>query len=96
MNAIRAQIETEEDTSEAQIQARVVWYHYVGELDQQEIADRMGLTRNRVNRLVGPARADGLARIEVRLPLANCVALVGRERGGGPVSMSARPCWLRP
>jgi DNA-binding transcriptional regulator LsrR (DeoR family) len=96
MNAIRAQIETEEYTSQAQIQARVVWYHYVGELDQQEIADRMGLTRNRANRLVGPARADGLARTEVRLPLANCVALFGRERGGGPVSMIARPCWLRP
>ena len=55
--------------------ARVVWYYYVGNLTQQEIADRLGLTRLRVNRIIGQARADGLVRIEVRAPLADCVAL---------------------
>jgi DNA-binding transcriptional regulator LsrR (DeoR family) len=55
--------------------ARVVWYYYVGNLTQQEIADRLGLTRLRVNRIIGQARADGLVRIEVRSPLADCVAL---------------------
>ena len=55
--------------------ARVVWYYYVGNLTQQEIADRLGLTRLRVNRIIGQARADGLVRIEVRAPLTECVAL---------------------
>jgi DNA-binding transcriptional regulator LsrR (DeoR family) len=58
-----------------QITARVVWYYYVGNLTQQEIADRLGLTRLRVNRIIGQARADGSVRIDVRLPLAECVAL---------------------
>jgi DNA-binding transcriptional regulator LsrR (DeoR family) len=78
MIAIPGEIEIKQDTSETQIQARVAWYYYVGGLTQQEIADRLGLTRNRVNRIVGQARADGLVRIEVRLPLANCVALEER------------------
>lgn len=58
-----------------QTTARVVWYYYVGNLTQQEIADRLGLTRLRVNRIIGQARADGSVRIDVRLPLADCVAL---------------------
>jgi DNA-binding transcriptional regulator LsrR (DeoR family) len=55
--------------------ARVVWYYYVGNMTQQEIADRLGLTRLRVNRIIGQARAIGAVRIDVRLPLADCVAL---------------------
>jgi DNA-binding transcriptional regulator LsrR (DeoR family) len=61
--------------AEAQLQARVAWYYYVGGMTQQEIADRLGLTRLRVNRLVGQARTDGIVRIDVRTKLANCVAL---------------------
>lgn len=64
--------------TDAQVQARVAWYYYVGGMTQQEIADRLGLTRLRVNRIVGQARADGLVHIEVRMPLARCVALEER------------------
>lgn len=66
------------DSAEAQVQARVAWYYYVGGMTQQEIADRLGLTRLRVNRIVGQARSEGYVRIEVRLPLASCVALEER------------------
>lgn len=55
--------------------ARVVWYYYVGNLTQQEIADRLGLTRLRVNRIIGQARADGTVRVDLRVPLVDCVAL---------------------
>jgi|HigsolmetaGSP17D_1036251.scaffolds.fasta_scaffold00090_20 Transcriptional regulator, contains sigma factor-related N-terminal domain len=58
-----------------EVAARVVWYYYVGNLTQQEIGDRLGLTRLRVNKIIGQARMDGSVRIEVRLPLASCVAL---------------------
>jgi DNA-binding transcriptional regulator LsrR (DeoR family) len=69
-----------QDTTEAQVQARVAWYYYVGGMTQQDIADRLGLTRLRVNRIVGQARADGTVRIEIRMPLASCVALEERMR----------------
>jgi DNA-binding transcriptional regulator LsrR (DeoR family) len=65
----------ESGDAEAQLQARAAWYYYMGGMTQQEIADRLGLTRLRVNRLVGQARAEGIVRIDVRLPLASCVAL---------------------
>jgi DNA-binding transcriptional regulator LsrR (DeoR family) len=55
--------------------ARVAWYYYIGNMTQQEIADRVGLTRIRVNKIIGQARAEGAVQIEIRLPLASCVAL---------------------
>lgn len=64
-----------QDLSEAQLLTRAVWYYYVGGLTQQEIADRLGLTRLRVNKIVNQARADGLVRIEIQMPFASCVAL---------------------
>ena len=61
--------------AETQLLARVAWYYYIGGMTQQEIADRLGMTRLRVNRLVGQARTDGLVRIDIRVPIADCVAL---------------------
>jgi DNA-binding transcriptional regulator LsrR (DeoR family) len=64
-----------QDWNEAQLQTRAAWYYYIGGLTQQEIADRLGLTRLRVNKIVNQARADGLVRIEIQIPFASCVAL---------------------
>ena len=66
---------TAEDLTEAQVQARACWYYYIGAMTQQEIADRLGLTRLKVNKILGQARQDGLVSIEIKLPLAKCVAL---------------------
>ncbi len=73
---ITSQPERIEDIAlgEAQIQARAAWYYYIGGLTQQEIADKLGITRLRVNRIVGQARADGLVHVDIMIPLANCVA----------------------
>lgn len=57
------------------VAARVAWYYYEGNLTQQQIADRLGLTRLRVNRMLAQARADGSVQVQLRLPLAGCVAL---------------------
>jgi DNA-binding transcriptional regulator LsrR (DeoR family) len=69
------EITPDADRMEAQIQARAAWYYFIGGLTQQEIADRLGVTRLRVNKIIGQARADGLVRIDIRMPLASCVAL---------------------
>jgi DNA-binding transcriptional regulator LsrR (DeoR family) len=66
--------------AEAQLFARVAWYYYIGGMTQQEIADRLDLTRMRVNRIVGQARTDGLVHVVVKLPLASCVALEEKLR----------------
>ena len=72
------------DLDADQLRARVVWYYFVGGLTQQEIADKLGVTRLRVNRLAGQARAEGLVQVEIRLPIAGCIALEERlkERYG--------------
>jgi DNA-binding transcriptional regulator LsrR (DeoR family) len=66
------------DWQEAQVQARAAWYYFLGGLTQQEIADRLGMTRVKVNKIVGQARADGLVRIDISIPFASCVALEER------------------
>jgi DNA-binding transcriptional regulator LsrR (DeoR family) len=63
-----------DDLAEAQTRARACWYYFVGAMTQQEIADRLGLTRLKVNKILGQARQDGLVSIEIKLPLAACVA----------------------
>jgi DNA-binding transcriptional regulator LsrR (DeoR family) len=61
-----------------QLRARIAWYYFVAGLTQQEISDRLGIARARVNKIAGQLRADGSVVIEVRLPLANCVELEER------------------
>ncbi|WGF88555.1 sugar-binding transcriptional regulator [Marinivivus vitaminiproducens] len=58
-----------------QLMTRVIWYYFVAGMTQQQIADKLGITRLRANRMIGSARANSLVRIEVRMPLARCVAL---------------------
>lgn len=64
-----------ENLPEALERARVAWYYFVGGLTQQEIASRMGLTRLRVNKIIGQVREEGGVEIDVTLPLTDCVAL---------------------
>lgn len=79
-----------QDFATQQVRARVAWFYFVGALTQQEIADRLGLTRLRVNKILGQVRADGSVLVDLRMPLAGCVDLEQRlaERYGlGEVSV---------
>ncbi|MCK0197246.1 sugar-binding transcriptional regulator [Ancylobacter sp. 6x-1] len=68
----------------AQVRARVAWLYFVGGLTQQEIADKLGITRLKVNKVLGQVRSEGSVVIDIRLPLAECVNLEHRlvERYG--------------
>lgn len=69
---------------EEELQARVAWYYYVGNLTQQQIATRIGSNRVRVNRLLAAGRESGLVQITINSKIASCVELEQRlmERYG--------------
>ena len=58
-----------------QLRARIAWYYYVAGLTQQEISERLGIARARVNKIAGQLRTDGAVVVDIRLPLASCVEL---------------------
>lgn len=64
--------------------ARAGWLYYAGGLTQDEIARRMGISRQRAQRLVSRAMHDGLVRVRLDHPIAACMELEMRlqERFG--------------
>lgn len=60
---------------EAQTQVRAAWLYYVEGLTQAEIAERLTMTRLRVNRLLAEARSSGLVNITINSRLESCVRL---------------------
>lgn len=55
--------------------ARAAWLSYIGGYRQEEIAERLHLSRVKVNRLIAEAHRDGLVRVFVDSRAADCVAL---------------------
>ncbi|WP_425073582.1 sugar-binding transcriptional regulator [Sagittula sp. S175] len=53
---------TSDDT---QLMSRAAWLYYVGGLNQEETAHRLGTTRARVNKLLGQAREEGIVSISI-------------------------------
>lgn len=58
-----------------QIQVRAAWLYYLEGLTQADIADRLKMTRLRVNRLLNEARSSGLVNITINSRLESCVRL---------------------
>lgn len=65
------------DEDEA-LATRVCWHHFKEGLTQQETADRVGLSRASVNRIISDARTSGLVRIEIDSRLSACLDLERR------------------
>jgi len=64
------------DLSDTQLMTRAAWLYYVGGLNQEAAAARMGITRARVNRLLQQARESGLVSITIN---ANDIGLLPVE-----------------
>lgn len=58
-----------------QIQTRVAWSYYNENLTQAKIAQKMGITRARVNRILQECRENGLVQIIINSEMAGCVAV---------------------
>lgn len=55
--------------------SRAAWLSYVGNYTQEEIAGRLGVSRIKVNRLIGQAVRAGLVHVFVEGTAAECIAL---------------------
>nr|WP_202597316.1 sugar-binding transcriptional regulator [Halomonas icarae] len=55
--------------------ARAAWLSYVGGRTQDEIAAQLGVSRPGVQRLLALARQEGLVKVRIDHPIANCMAL---------------------
>ena len=58
-----------------QIRTRIAWYYYFEGQTQAAIAQRLRMTRVRVNRILAQCREDGLVQIRINSKLTSCVAL---------------------
>jgi len=57
------------------VAVRAAWLYYMEGLTQDRVAEQLGLTRLRVNRLLSDARASGLVQITLNTRLASCLAV---------------------
>ncbi|WP_299967534.1 sugar-binding domain-containing protein [uncultured Roseobacter sp.] len=58
--------------------AQAAWLYYVGNLSQQEVSKRLGISRFKVLRMLADARNQGLVRITVEHRTARTLALADR------------------
>lgn len=58
--------------------ARAAWMYYVAGKTQHEIADVLGVSRQAAQRLVALASENGLVRVNITHPVADCTALSQR------------------
>jgi DNA-binding transcriptional regulator LsrR (DeoR family) len=69
---------------DGQIATRAAWMYFIEDRTQAEIAEHLGLTRMRVNRLLSLARESGLVQFQITRKLRACVELENalRDRFG--------------
>lgn len=67
-----------ESAVDKDFKTRVAWLYYVEGMTQDEVAQRVGMTRARVLRLLSIARGDGTVQIRVTTKLIRCIELERR------------------
>lgn len=63
------------DISPRDLAARAAWLSFVGGLTQDQIAQELGISRQRAQRLVARASSEGLIRVRIDHPIAECLEL---------------------
>ncbi|MFM2277865.1 MAG: hypothetical protein RLZZ444_96, partial [Pseudomonadota bacterium] len=67
-------------TSRLDDAARAGWLYYVAGNTQDQIATKLGVSRQSAQRLVSLARSERLVRVQIDHPIANCLELAERLR----------------
>lgn len=57
--------------------ARAGWLYYIAGNTQEEIATKLGVSRQSAQRLVSLAMSEGLVKVRLDHPIANCLTLAG-------------------
>jgi len=57
---------------------QAAWLYYVGNLSQQQVSDRLGISRFKVNRMLADARDLGLVRVSVEHRTSDTLSLADR------------------
>lgn len=70
------QAETDDD-----IKARAAWHYYVEGLTQERIAEKLGLGRVKVHRVLAAARDEGIIQFRIRNRIGECVNLQSQLTG---------------
>lgn len=68
------------DAPPSDLAARAAWLYYVGGMRQDQIAEELGISRQRAQRLVARALSEGLVRVRIDHPIATCLELERRLR----------------
>ncbi|WP_417725522.1 sugar-binding transcriptional regulator [Salipiger sp.] len=70
----------ETEAPQSDLAARAAWLYYVGGMRQDAIAEELGISRQRAQRLVARALSEGLVRVRIDHPIAECLDLERRLR----------------
>ena len=70
----------ETEAADAPLMARICWYYFKEGQTQEEIAQRLGLTRKRINRILSDARASGFVQITINSSGSACAGLETQPR----------------
>src|SRR5260370_16482083 len=60
---------------DASLVSRAAWLHFAAGLTQSEVASRLNIQSTKAHRLIARASREGMVRIFVEGPVAECVAL---------------------
>jgi len=63
---------------DAALMARICWFYFKEGQTQEGIAQRLGLTRKRVNRILNDARTSGFVQVTINDPIGACAELEAR------------------
>lgn len=75
MNRPQMNLPSDADTTPSDDAARAGWLYYVAGMTQDQIARELGVSRQRAQRLVSKAVADGLIHVRLQHPIAACLDL---------------------
>lgn len=70
--------EPEAAQGDTALMARICWAYFKEGLTQEAIAQRLGLTRKRVNRILNEARTSGFVQVTINDPIGACAELEAR------------------